>query len=530
MRMRRDAAADAHDMFVVEKPMAGQPPDEACAPGSEADLRDVLARTIESNTWLEMAEEIAHVGHWRISLPGQELVWSNGIYRIFGVTRDLYVPHSVSAIAFYHTEDREAVANARRAAIETGTGYELAARIVRPDGEIRHVMSRGMARLGTDGKPICLFGVVRDVTQEHELEVALRNANARLDQIAHQDALTGLANRRRFDEVLAAEWRRTWRDAKPLSLVLADIDSFKMYNDSFGHPAGDACLQRVGAALARTARRSGDLVARYGGEELAVLLPGTDLVGAEKVAEDVRRAVEALDIAHPGNRAYGRVTVSIGVATAHPPGAAGMLDPLDLVAEADRMLYEAKRTGRNRTVSAASLARTGQTPAALAEAARLATLAAYEKAGATRRTPDMDRVARLAATMAGTPIGLVTLVGENAQTFAGNFGMEQVSGTPRDISFCTHTIREDEPLVIADATRDPRFYDNPLVTGDPAIRFYAGAPVISRRNGARLGAVCVIDTAPHGLTSAAQRAMLKDMASMAAELLEAAAETDETES
>jgi GAF domain-containing protein len=136
----------------------------------------------------------------------------------------------------------------------------------------------------------------------------------------------------------------------------------------------------------------------------------------------------------------------------------------------------------------------------------------------------MDRIARLAATMAGTPIGLVTLVGEDSQTFAGNFGLEEISGTERSVSFCTHTIRAAEPLVIADATRDPRFRDNPLVTGDLGIRFYAGAPVISRRNGQRLGAVCVIDRTPHAGTSAAQREMLKDMASMAAEILEEAAE------
>jgi diguanylate cyclase (GGDEF)-like protein/PAS domain S-box-containing protein len=484
----------------------------------------MLARTAEANAWLEMAEEIAHLGHWRLNLPSQEVSWSNEVYRIFGVTRDSYVPDLTSATAFYHADDRDEVTMAVQAAISHGTAYEFQARIVRPDGQIRHVVSRGVARLGPDGKQGNLFGVVRDVTQEHEMEQALRAANARLEQIAHQDALTGLANRRRFDEAMVSEWRRTRRGGQPLSLVLADVDSFKLFNDTYGHPAGDACLQRVAAVLANTASRSGDLAARYGGEELALVLPGTELASAVKVAESLRRGIEALGISHAGSPSYGVVTVSVGVATVHPPGVPGMASPSELIEEADRMLYEAKRTGRNRVVSAESLLREKDAQPAEGEDARLATLAAYETAGAAGRSPEMDRIARLAATMAGTPIGLVTLVGEDSQTFAGNFGLEEISGTERSVSFCTHTIRAAEPLVIADATRDPRFRDNPLVTGDLGIRFYAGAPVISRRNGQRLGAVCVIDRTPHAGTSAAQREMLKDMASMAAEILEEAAE------
>jgi diguanylate cyclase (GGDEF)-like protein/PAS domain S-box-containing protein len=504
--------------------VAGEKLDAVFAGLSDAELRQTLIRAAEANAWLEMAEKIAQIGHWRLSLPGRELTWSNEIYRIFGVARDSFVPELGSTLGFYHADDRDAVTASINAAIEHAAAFEFESRVVRPDGQVRHVVCRGVARLGEAGRPAGLFGVIRDVTQEHEMGQALRDANARLDQIAHQDALTGLANRRRFDETLGLEWRRTWRGVKPLSLVLADVDSFKLFNDRYGHPAGDACLQRVAEVLARSARRSSDVAARYGGEELAMVLPCTDFAGAEKVAEDLRAAIQALGIPHEGNAAHGVVTVSIGVATAHPPGAADMGSPADLVAAADRMLYEAKRAGRNRVACATSLARAGEAPAEPAEAARLATLAAYEAAGATRRTPGMDRIARLAAKMAGTPIGLVTLVGEESQTFAGNFGLDHISGTPRDVSFCTHTIREAEPLVVADATDDPRFRDNPLVTGELGIRFYAGAPVISRRNGQRLGAVCVIDTAPHKVTGEAQRMMLKDMASMAAELLEDTAE------
>ena len=171
-------------------------------------------------------------------------------------------------------------------------------------------------------------------------------------------------------------------------------------------------------------------------------------------------------------------------------------------------------------VSPTSILGTGAAPLAANEEARLSALAAYEQAGATRRTAEMDRIAKLAATLMSVPIGLVSLVGRDEQRFAGNFGLEGMESTDRDISFCAHTILGDEPFVVPDATRDARFDENPVVTGDFGLRYYAGAPIFSVTTGHRLGALCVIDKSPRAETTPAERALLTDLAQMAAELIE----------
>ena len=190
--------------------------------------------------------------------------------------------------------------------------------------------------LHTVGMAIVLMSLVKEEsdlrTREH------------LQAMALLDGLTGIPNRRRFDERLDAEIRRAWRSRLPLALLMVDVDHFKAYNDSFGHPEGDACLRAVAGALARAAKRPGDLAARYGGEEFAVLLPATTLPGALDVAEVARQAVLALRLPH--STEAGMVTVSIGVATL-PPGRSRDAG-LHLVQAADKALYEAKRLGRNR--------------------------------------------------------------------------------------------------------------------------------------------------------------------------------------
>ena len=177
-----------------------------------------------------------------------------------------------------------------------------------------------------------------------ERTAALAEANRQLEQLSHTDALTGLANRRRFDEVLEAECRRAERTGLPLGLILVDIDFFKPYNDHYGHLGGDACLQRVAAVLATGRRRGGDLVARYGGEEFVILLPHTELQGVQTTAERVRAAVQALQEPHAGSP-LGCVTVSLGVTSAQAGVGA---TAAQWVERADAALYEAKRGGRNR--------------------------------------------------------------------------------------------------------------------------------------------------------------------------------------
>ncbi len=181
------------------------------------------------------------------------------------------------------------------------------------------------------------------LTERSRLEQRLLAAQEQLRQLAATDQLTGISNRRMFDEFLDREWKRAVRDRTPLCAIMIDVDNFKSYNDRYGHLAGDECLKAVAAGLAEVVRRPGDLVARYGGEEFVILLPHTKLEGASFVAEQIRRRVEALQIVHSGT-AHGRVTVSLGVET-RTPAQGGSTD--ELIAAADSLLYAAKRQGRN---------------------------------------------------------------------------------------------------------------------------------------------------------------------------------------
>ncbi len=171
--------------------------------------------------------------------------------------------------------------------------------------------------------------------------------NEALKAIALLDSLTGLPNRRHFDAALEVEFKRAIRDTATLGVIMIDLDHFKGFNDLYGHPAGDDCLRRVACAIRSVLLRPGDLVARYGGEEMIVLLPGTDEDGAGVVASVLAEAVRALALEHRGTPVR-IVTISCGVAVFDP--LRGACQPLTLVERADRALYEAKLTGRNRVV------------------------------------------------------------------------------------------------------------------------------------------------------------------------------------
>jgi diguanylate cyclase (GGDEF)-like protein len=187
----------------------------------------------------------------------------------------------------------------------------------------------------------------------------LEHANRALARLSSLDGLTGVANRRAFDEAFEVEWRRCARAALPLSLVLVDIDHFKAFNDTYGHQGGDACLQRVAATLGRSAARAGELVARYGGEEFVVLLPGTPRAGATALADTLRARVEELAIAHSSSASAAVVTLSAGVAAAAPQEGGS---PAGLLQAADRALYAAKRAGRNQVVEDGAPERRGGAP------------------------------------------------------------------------------------------------------------------------------------------------------------------------
>ncbi|SEQ39365.1 diguanylate cyclase (GGDEF) domain-containing protein [Ectothiorhodospira magna] len=177
-------------------------------------------------------------------------------------------------------------------------------------------------------------------------QVNLKLKTDMLEQIALQDGLTGIPNRRYFDQKLAEEWSRLSRNGQPLSLLMIDIDQFKPYNDHYGHGAGDDCLRRVAQALSQAPSRPVDLVARYGGKEFMVLLPDTDKQGAGHVAERLLEAVRALEIPHEYSDVASRVTISVGAAT--HDAADEKTSAEQLKKAADTALYRAKTQGRNR--------------------------------------------------------------------------------------------------------------------------------------------------------------------------------------
>lgn len=216
------------------------------------------------------------------------------------------------------------------------------ARVRCKDGRVKWCESRAQLLKGASDEAGDVVVILRDVTERKELE-------NKLAAMAMTDGLTDLANRRAFDEALTREWKATQRSGSPTSLLLLDLDHFKAFNDAYGHQVGDDCLRTVAAAVSASVRRPRDFVARYGGEELAVILPETDSAGAIHMAELVRRAVERLKLPHSGNpEGEGYVTVSIGVTTAVPSVGGTVKMPEGLLLTADSALYKAKHNGRNR--------------------------------------------------------------------------------------------------------------------------------------------------------------------------------------
>ncbi|MEF2073719.1 diguanylate cyclase domain-containing protein [Consotaella aegiceratis] len=353
-------------------------------------------------------------------------------------------------------------------------------------------------------------------------ELALRNAaEMRYRHLSNFDGLTGLANRRHFDEVLEKEWQRAQRNGQPLSLLMMDLDRFKYFNDFYGHQAGDECLRQVATATQNALGRSADVVARYGGEELTVILPETDSEGCERVAEKIRLAIRALNIPHEHNPAYHIVTVSLGRATFNPLDAPEGVSSHHLLAAADMALYEAKGRGRDSSVARPIAIDQMHDASGMDETHRLARVEQARRSITDQ--PTFDMIADLAARMVGTPLAAVSLIDHERQIFIGTTGFFEAGfptdGVPRELSFCKHTIQRRSIMVVPDASQDERFADNPFVTGPNHIRFYAGAPLLAT-DGHALGTIAVVDTRPHAQLRAMHRQLLAELAELVVARLE----------
>ncbi len=324
-------------------------------------------RTRRAKAWLDMAEQVAQVGHWHIAFggPGRSVTgdsnrvfWSDELYRIYGVDSRRLQPGPQTTLACYHPEDRPFVLEAMEASVRNAMPFEFKSRLLRPDGSVRHVLNRGLPDLDGDGAVMGCFGVVMDITEQKGSEDALQSAHAKaetanraleaanraLETLVLQDSLTALDNRRCFDRALEAAFRREGRNASPLALIMIDVDCFKQYNDIYGHQAGDECLRSIAAIIPPLLRRPDDTAARYGGEEIAILLPGSAEDRALAVAGSIVACVRALGIPHSGSP-HGVVTISAGVGSFAP--SREVMSAAELVRQADVALYAAKRAGRN---------------------------------------------------------------------------------------------------------------------------------------------------------------------------------------
>ena len=248
-----------------------------------------------------------------------------------------------------HPEDREWVVNFCVAQSQSGLDHEADYRALTRDG--RYVWIRDVVHVlrNAAGEVEALVGFMFDISERKQTEQQLLQLQKQLEELSYQDGLTGVANRRMFDNRLQMEWSNAQRNRLPLSLILLDIDYFKQYNDHYGHVRGDDCLKSVGQALSGAAVRPRDLLARYGGEEFVLLLPETDAQAAAQVSERCRQLIRGQNIPHAHSQVAPLLTISLGVGTLIP----GPFDqPQAFLERVDRLLYKAKHQGRNQAVLA----------------------------------------------------------------------------------------------------------------------------------------------------------------------------------
>lgn len=303
------------------------------------EFHRLLAQRLDLRARLDLAVGSAAAALWELDVRSGGFTWEQQAAEVLGVAAGPLPADAAALAAVAHPDDAGAVASALQQLGDVGV-CEVGLRVGQGAGQ-RHLSLRGRV-LDRDrrGRALRAVGLVLDVTAEKAMEEQML-------RMVMSDALTGVPNRRAFDQALRGEWRRCTRALDPLSMIMVDIDDFKRFNDTFGHLVGDAALIAVARALAASLHREGDLLARFGGEEFAVVLPGVDETGALLVAEALVEAVRAVAV----RQAAGwRLAVSVGAASWTPGSARGT--SMELVDRADRALYAAKAAGKDRAAAA----------------------------------------------------------------------------------------------------------------------------------------------------------------------------------
>jgi diguanylate cyclase (GGDEF)-like protein/PAS domain S-box-containing protein len=320
----------------VARPMPGT--DLWWAAGRDTtEFHRLLAQRLDLRAQLDLALGQATAAIWDFDVRQGLFTWETQASDVLGVATDSLPATVTDLAAAVYPEDAPAALTALAHLVEAGV-IEVGLRVGQ-EGGLRHLSLRGKI-LDRDrrGRPLRAVGLVLDVTTEKAMEEQLL-------RMVMTDALTGVPNRRAFDQALRSEWRRCTRGFEPISVVMIDIDNFKRFNDTFGHLVGDEALCAVARALTAPLHRAGDVLARFGGEEFAVVLPGVDDTGALRVA---KRLVEAARTVTIRQAADWSLSVSVGAASWHPGSPAPK--SLELLARADEALYAAKTAGKDRAV------------------------------------------------------------------------------------------------------------------------------------------------------------------------------------
>jgi len=319
---------------------------------AEALLRKRMEQDkYQSEKRLNLALDSAEEGLWDYFPQEEKIYYSPRWFTMLGYAEG-ELPYSIETWkTLAHPDDLAAIT----AMIESVAGgsentFRNELRMLSQQGQWRWVQVRGRTvERDKNGEVVRIVGTMVDISKYKQVEMALQKANEELQRLAALDDLTQIANRRRFEERLADEWRRARRDRTPLGVIICDIDFFKFFNDTYGHLKGDEILYSVAQTISGTLKRPMDLVARYGGEEFAMVLPNTDLKGAHRVAKEVREAIGGLRIKHRASSVSEYITLSYGVAALMPREDTPAKTLLD---HADKALYKAKAMGRNQIVVA----------------------------------------------------------------------------------------------------------------------------------------------------------------------------------